>query len=225
MEFTYYGHACFKVNAGGKSILFDPFITGNPLAKGIDINQIKADYILISHGHGDHVADLMAIAKNTKATVVAAFEIAGWVQKQGYDKVHPINFGTKDFDFGRVHFVPAQHSSVLPDGTNGGNPGGYVLDTRDGRFYFAGDTSLTMEMKLIPGWGKLSFAILPIGGNFTMDAEDALKAAKMVECNRIVGVHFDTFDAIKIDHEKTKEMFQNAGVDLVLPKVGETINM
>lgn len=225
MEFCYFGHSCFVVRAAGKNILFDPFITGNPLAKGIDTTQIQADYILISHGHGDHVADLMAIAKHTGAMVVANYEIAEWVRKQGYEKVHPINFGSKDFEFGKLRFVPAQHSSSLPDGTNGGNPGGYVLTTPDGCFYFAGDTSLTTEMQLIPGWGKLDFAMLPIGGNFTMDAADAVRAAKMIECNEIIGIHFDTFDLIKVDHTQTKELFQNAGIELILPEIGKWLDL
>lgn len=225
MEFCYYGHACFSVCAGGKNILFDPFISGNPLARDIDIQKIKADYILISHGHGDHVADLMTIAKNTKATVVANYEIAEWVRKQGYENVHPINFGSKEFDFGMLRFVPAHHSSSMPDGANGGNPGGYLLTTTDGCFYFAGDTSLSMEMQLIPVWGKLNFAILPIGGNFTMDAEDAVRAAEMIDCKKIVGIHFDTFDLIKIDHANTKALFQNAGLDLILPEIGQTLDL
>lgn len=225
MEFCYFGHACFSVRAGGKRILFDPFISGNPLAKDIDINQIKADYILVSHGHGDHVADLMTIAKHTQATVVATYEIAEWVRKQGYENVHPINFGSKEFDFGMLRFVPAHHSSSMPDGANGGNPGGYMLTTNDGSFYFAGDTSLSMEMQLIPVWGKLDFAILPIGGNFTMDAEDAVRASKFIDCNKIVGIHFDTFDLIKIDHSKTKTLFQNAGITLILPEIGKTIDL
>lgn len=225
MRFTFYGHSCFSIETEGINFLFDPFITDNPLAQEVNIMAIKADYILISHGHGDHVSDLLTIAKNTQATVIATFEIAEWVQKQGYDKVHPINFGSKDFDFGKLRFVSALHSSSLPDGTYGGNPGGFIITNNEGSFYFSGDTSLTMDMKLIPEWTKLDFAVLPIGGNFTMAADDAVKAAKMIQCNKIIGIHFDTFEPIKIDHEATRNLFREANIDLILPTIGESINL
>jgi len=220
MKFTYYGHACFNMEIDGKYFLFDPFITGNPLASEIDINEIKADYILVSHGHSDHVGDLIAIAKNTNALIITNFEIANWIKQQGYENVHPLNFGSKDFDFGKLHFVPAAHSSALPDGSYGGNPGGFILKTKSGNFYYAGDTSLTMEMQLLPYYGKLDFAVLPVGGNFTMDVDDAIKAAQMIECDKVIGVHFDTFGYIVINHEDAKKKFADAGKELILPKIG-----
>jgi len=225
MEFTYYGHACFLVKAGGIKFLFDPFITGNELAKDVDINSIEADYILVSHGHGDHVGDLMAIAKRTGAAVVGAFEVTNWVQRQGYDRVHPMNFGSFRFDFGRVSFVPAWHSSALPDGTYGGNPGGFVVSTEAGSFYYSGDTCLMMDMQLIPRYAKPDFAILPVGGNFTMDAADAITAAEFIKCNKIIGVHFDTFPPIRIDQEAAQEQFRAAGKELILPEIGATISL
>lgn len=225
MRLTYFGHSCFGVETENKHFLFDPFISGNTLAKSIDLKNIQADYILISHGHSDHVADLMTIAQQTGATVIANFEIINWVQQQGYHKVHPINHGSKKFDFGTLRFVPAHHSSSMPDGTYGGNPGGFLLTNSEGSFYFAGDTSLTMEMKLIPGWARLNFAILPIGGNFTMDVTDAIRAAQFIECKKIVGIHFDTFEVIEVNHEEAKERFEKEGLDLILPKIGETLEL
>ncbi len=225
MKFTFYGHACFAVEVSGKKLLFDPFITGNPLAKDIDINSIAADYILVSHGHGDHVGDLLAIAKNTGATVISNAEITDWVARQGHDKVHPMNFGPRDFEFGKVHYVPAIHSSGLPDGSYGGNPGGFVVRTEEINFYFAGDTCLTMDMQLIPRYTKLDVAIMPVGGNFTMDAAEAAIAAEFVQCDKVVGIHFDTFGYIVIDHDKAKEAFAKVDKQLILPEIGKTIDL
>lgn len=224
MKLTYYGHSCFSVETGGTKILFDPFISGNPLAKHIDINSIEADYIFISHGHGDHIADLAAIAKRTGATCVAAYEIVNWLQKQGIEKVHGMNHGGPiTFDFGTVRGVNAIHSSSLPDGSYAGNPMGFVFTTAEGNFYYSGDTALTMDMQLIPLWAKLDFAVLPIGGNFTMDAADAILAAGFIQCSKIIGVHYNTFGIIEIDTDKAVADFAAAGNTLLLPAIGETV--
>lgn len=221
MQCIYYGQSCFQVEIAGKKILFDPFISGNPLAKDIVIKDIKPDYILVSHGHGDHVADLMEIAKNSNAQVVSNFEIVNWVQAQGYENTHPMNFGTRDFEFGKVYFVPAAHSSVLPDGTNGGSPGGFVIKSKDVSMYYSGDTCLTMDMQLIPRYAKLDIAFLPIGGNFTMDAEQAAMAAEFIQCDKIVGIHYDTFGFIKIDREAAKHEFKKVNKELILLEIGK----
>jgi L-ascorbate metabolism protein UlaG (beta-lactamase superfamily) len=226
MKFTYYGHATFAVEIKGKKILFDPFITYNELAKDIDVNTIEADYIFLSHGHGDHIADCISIAKRTNAKVVAAIEITDWLNKQEISNTHPMNTGGKwNFDFGTVKCVVAQHSSGLPDGSYGGNPLGFVFITDEGNFYYSGDTALTMDMKLIPLWAKLNFSVLPLGDNFTMDVADAIKASDFVECNTVVGVHYNTFGFIKIDTEKAKKDFEAAGKKLLLPAIGETIEL
>ena len=225
MNITYYGHACLGLEIGGKNILFDPFITPNELASGIDVNSIKADYILVSHGHEDHVADVEAIAKNTGAKVVSNFEIVSWFGAKGVEG-HPMNHGGSwNFDFGRVKYVNAIHSSVLPDGTYGGNPGGFVIDSDEGSVYFAGDTALTYDMKLLADSHQLSVAILPIGDNFTMGVDDAVIAADFVNCNKVIGMHYDTFGFIKIDHDAAKEKFAEVGKELHLLNIGDSISI
>ncbi|MEP6846324.1 MAG: metal-dependent hydrolase [Panacibacter sp.] len=226
MKLTFYGHAAFAVGTGGKQILFDPFITPNTLAKYIDVNSIRADYIFLSHGHGDHIADAITIAKNTGATCVASAEIAGWLQMQGLQKVHAMNHGGPiAFDFGSARGVSAIHSSSLPDGSYAGNPMGFLFITKKGNFYYSGDTALTLDMQLIPLWAKLDFAVLPIGGNFTMDVADAIKAAGFIQCNTVVGVHYNTFPPITIDTEKAKADFIVAGKTLLLPGIGESVEI
>lgn len=222
MKVRYYGHSCFSVIVGGKHLLFDPFITPNSLAKHIDISLIPADYILISHGHEDHVADALAIAKRTNATVVANYEVAMWLGKRGAEKVHAMNHGGwAMFEFGPVKYVNAIHSSSMPDGSYGGNPGGFIVESSEGNFYYSGDTALTMDMKLIGDSTKLKFAVLCVGDNFTMGVDDAIKAADFIRCKEILGVHYDTFPPIKIDHNVAKEKFKAAGKNLHLLPIGE----
>ncbi len=224
MKFTNYGHSCFAVETCGKTLLFDPFIRPNPLAAGVAFEKIPADYILISHGHFDHIADAVELANQTGATVISNFEIISWLEKQGLTKVHPMNIGGAwKFDFGRVKSVNALHSSQLPDGSNGGNPGGFVVDTAEGAFYYAGDTALTLDMKLIPEEFPLKFAILPIGDNFTMGASDGARAAAFLQCQTVIGVHYDTFPWIKIDPVAAAATFQTVGAALHLPAIGKTI--
>jgi L-ascorbate metabolism protein UlaG (beta-lactamase superfamily) len=225
MQLTYYGHSCFAVVMRGKTVLFDPYITPNPLAKDVRAADIKADYILVSHGHADHVADCVSIAKGSNATVVGAFEVVTWLNGQGVENYHPMNTGGKwDFDFGRVKCTNAVHSSALPDGSYGANPLGFLV-TGEKNFYYSGDTALTMDMQLVPRWARLDFAVLPIGDNFTMGYEDAILAAEMIQCKKIVGVHYDTFGFIKVDHNKVKDAFAGAGLELFLPAIGETIDI
>ncbi|RXK85374.1 metal-dependent hydrolase [Filimonas effusa] len=226
MKLTYYGQSCFLVQVAGKKILFDPFISPNEQAKakGVDVDSIEADYIFVSHGHGDHIADLVRIAARTGAVCVCAAEIAGWLGNQGIQNVHGMNHGGPiSFPFGQARGVNAIHSSSFPDGSYAGNPMGFVFTTAEGNFYFAGDTALTMDMQLIPLWAKLDFSVLPIGGNFTMDVADAVHASDFVKCNKVVGVHYNTFPPITIDTEKAKTTFEAAGKTLLLPAIGETI--
>ncbi|HEY4325994.1 MAG TPA: metal-dependent hydrolase [Mucilaginibacter sp.] len=225
MKTTFYGQASFEIETGGKKLLFDPFISHNPMAKNIDINSLKPDYILISHGHGDHVADLLTIQKNSGAMVICIAEIAGWLGKQGVKSAHGMNIGGGyNFDFGRVKMVNAVHSSTLPDGSPGGNPAGFVLYVEGKTIYYAGDTALTYDMKLLAD-EKLDWAFLPIGDNYTMGADDAIKASAFINCKNIIGMHYDTFPVIKIDKEEVREKFNKAGLNLKLPGIGESLTL
>jgi L-ascorbate metabolism protein UlaG (beta-lactamase superfamily) len=226
MKFTYYGHACFAVQAGGKTLLFDPFISPNPLAKKIDIEKVAADFILVSHGHGDHVADVIAIAKRTGATVIAPFEVGSWFEGKGVKNVQSMNHGgAAKMDFGRVKLTSAIHSSSMPDGSYGGNPAGFVVESADGNFYYSGDTALTFDMKLVGEQTKLGFAVFPIGDFFTMGVDDALRAAEFAGVNKFVGVHYDTFPPIRLDHDAARKAARAAGKELLLPAIGETIDI
>ncbi len=226
MKLTYYGHSCFSVTIKGKNILFDPFITYNELAKDIDLESIEADYIFLSHGHSDHIADAIAIATRTGCKVVSNWEIHEWLNRQGISNTHPMNTGGKwHFDFGTVKCVVAQHSSGLPDGSYGGNPLGFLFFSEEGNFYYSGDTALTLDMQLIPAWIKADFAVLPIGDNFTMDVADAIRCADFIQCNTVLGVHYNTFGFIKIDTTAAKAAFAAAGKTLLLPGIGESMEI
>ncbi len=226
MKITFYGHSSLALEIGGKHILVDPFISGNPLVDGkIDINDLQADYILLTHAHQDHTLDAEAIAKNTGAVIVSNFEIATYYENKGIE-VHPMNHGGKwEFEFGTVKYVCAVHTSSFADGTYGGQPGGFVIEGEHKNIYIAGDTALTMDMKLIPMYTKLDLAILPIGDNFTMDIDDAIIASDFVECDKVMGVHFDTFGFIEIDHAEAKKKFYDAGKDLMLFEIGESFEL
>ena len=226
MLFTYLGHACFTLDDQEKTILVDPFISGNPLAQAIDIDQIKADYILLSHGHADHVADVERIALRTGALVICAYEIHEWLQQKGVTHTHPMNTGgSHTFGPFTIKCTVAQHSSCLPDGTYAGNPMGFIIKTNQKSVYYSGDTALTMDMQLIPHWTKLDAAILPVGDNFTMGYEDACLAAQFCGATRVIGVHFDTFPPIRIDHEKATQHFATSGISLYLPDIQQQIQL
>ena len=227
MKITYLGHSGFAIEAGEYHLVSDPFITPNPLVSDKKLNQLKADYLLITHGHSDHVADVEMIAGNNPGLVlVSNYEIVTYFEQKGI-KGHGMNIGGQwKFDFGNVRYVNAVHSSVLPDGTYGGNPGGFVVETTEYAFYIAGDTALTWDMKLLPMlYPRLDFAILPIGGNFTMDYKDALLAASFMECDTIIGCHYDTFEPIRIDHQEAIKYFEDNGKTLILPEIGLTFEM
>lgn len=225
MKITFYGHACLGVDIEGVSILIDPFITANPKASSIDITTLKADYILITHAHQDHIIDVEAIAKRTDATIVSNYEIVTHFSKMGY-KGHPMNHGGSwQFDFGSVKYVNAVHTSSFPDGTYGGEPGGFVISSNNKTLYVAGDTALTMDMKLIPMFSKLDLAVLPIGDNFTMGVNEALEASDFIECDRILGYHYDTFGYIEIDHQKAIDAFASRSKELLLLDIGTSIHI
>ncbi len=193
------GHSALLFESDGKHVLVDPFLTGNPAAS-TTADKVPADFILVSHGHGDHVGDTIAIAERTKATVVCNFEISQWLSKKGLSKVHgPQHGGGVELAFGRVKLTLAFHGSALPDGANGGNPCGFLMYFKDGKkVYDAADTGLFGDMKLI-GEEGIDLAILPIGDYYTMGPDDSLRAINLIQPKKVIPIHYDTFPPIKQD--------------------------
>ena len=225
MIITFYGHASLGLQIKGINVLVDPFISANEQASHINIDELKTDFILITHAHQDHTLDVEAIAKRTNATIVSNAEIASYYEKKGFT-THPMNHGGSwDFDFGRLKMVNAIHSSSFADGTYGGNPAGFVIEGEHKNIYIAGDTALTMDMKLIPMRTKLDLAVLPIGNNFTMNIEDAIIASDFIQCDIILGYHYDTFGFIEIDHAEAKRKFFDKDKDLMLLEIGESLEL
>lgn len=226
MKLTYYGHSCFGMEVNDHHLLFDPFISPNKLAEKIDIEKINADYILISHGHEDHVADVISIAKRTNAKLISNFEIINWFADKGIENGTGLNIGGSiKLPFGNIKYVTAIHSSEMPDGAYGGNPGGFVLDFNDLIVYYAGDTALTMDMQLLGRQYDIDHAILPIGDTFTMGVEDAILASEFIKCKSVIGMHYNTFPPVAIDEEEAKAKFESAGANLTLLEIGETIEL
>jgi len=198
MKITFYGHSCVLIETNGTHLLIDPFLTGNPLAP-ISAEDIHADYILLSHGHGDHYGDTEAIAKRTGATVIGNYEVVTYAQKNGVEKIHPMNCGGSfSFPFGRLKMTIAHHSSTMPDGSSGGVPCGLLLYLEGKVIYHAGDTALFKDMTLI-GEEGLDFAILPIGDNFTMGIQDAARAVEFLSPHYVLPIHYNTFGYIVQD--------------------------
>ena len=226
MKITFLGHAALQIELESHKILVDPFITGNEKATGkVDIASLDPDYILVTHAHQDHTLDVEAIAKNSDATIVSNFEIASYYGNKGL-KAHPMNHGGNwEFDFGKVKYTNAIHTSSFADGSYGGQPGGFILSAEGKRVYIAGDTALTMDMQLIPSEGALDLAILPIGDNFTMGIDDAVRASDLIECNEILGYHYDTFGYIEIDHSQAKNAFEESGKNLHLLEIGTSMTI
>lgn len=201
IRLRYFGHSTFTIDTGAHKLIVDPFLSpNNPLAP-VSAEAIVADFILLTHGHGDHSADAAAIAKRTGALVISNFEVVSWLQQQGAENGHGMNLGgAYSFPFGRVKMTIAHHSSTMPDGSAGGNPAGFLIHFDDGLdVYIAGDTALTYDMKLIGEAGGVDLAILPIGDNFTMGPEDAVTAAQFVQAKRVIPCHYNTFPPIKQD--------------------------
>ncbi|WP_299157299.1 metal-dependent hydrolase [uncultured Tenacibaculum sp.] len=225
MNIIFYGHACFGIEINGTHVLVDPFITGNPLASHINIEDLKADYILLTHAHQDHILDVEVIAERTGAIIVSNYEIVMHYGAKNL-KGHPVNHGgtfkTETFS---AKYVNAVHTSSFPDGSYGGQPGGFVISNEEKSLYIAGDTAVTMDMKLIPMTTKLSAAIFPIGDNFTMGVEDAIIASNLVECNKIIGCHFNTFPPIEINTEEAKNKFAKANKELTILEIGKSLTL
>ncbi len=226
MKITFLGHASLLIETKDQRIVVDPFITPNELAKKIDLQSLKPNFIVLTHAHGDHVYDAEQLAKENDATIISNAEIASYYGAKGL-RSHGLNTGgSYDFPFGKLHATIAFHSSSFDDGSNGGSPNGYVIESDGKRLYIAGDTALTYEMKLIPETlGKVDLAILPIGGNFTMGYQQATKAAEFVEVDKVLGYHYDTFPPIKINHEEAKKAFAEQNKELVLLEIGDSITI
>ncbi len=220
------GHAALLFESDGLNVLVDPFLTGNPVAP-IKAGEAPADFILVSHGHGDHLGDTEAIAKRTGAMVVSNYEMSEWFTKQGLLKVHGMQHGGgHPFAFGRVKFTLAFHGSALPDGTYAGNPCGFLFYFRDGKkVYDAADTGLFGDMRLI-GEEGIDLAILPIGDNYTMGPDDALRAVKLIKPRRVMPIHYNTFDLIAQDAEAwAARVRQETDCEPVILKPGDWLDV
>ena len=224
-KLTWYGHAALGLETGGHKILVDPFLSDNPAASTTP-DSVEADFILISHGHGDHVGDAVAIAKRTGATVISVNEIAVWAGNQGLQSHGQHLGGGYKHPFGYLKLTLALHGSALPDGSNGGNPCGFLLTTNDGqKIYLAQDTGLFGDMKLI-GEEGLDLAVVPIGDNFTMGPDDALRAVKMLQPKTVIPIHYNTWGLIAQDPDAWAERVRNAtSTQVVVLKPGESYSL
>jgi L-ascorbate metabolism protein UlaG (beta-lactamase superfamily) len=224
-KFTWYGHAALGLETDGHKLVVDPFFNGNPAASTTP-EAVEADFILISHGHGDHVGDAVAIAQRTKALVISVNEIAIWFRKQGIESHGQHVGGAFNYPFGHLKLTLALHGSELPDGSSGGNPCGFLLTTKDGKkIYMAQDTGLFGDMKLI-GEEGIDLAVLPIGDNFTMGPDDALRAVKMIQPKAVIPIHYDTWDLIAQDpHAWAERIQKETDTKPVVLKPGESYSL
>ena len=221
MDIRFLGHAAFALEHGGTTVLIDPFLTGNPKAAA-SADEVAADAILLSHGHGDHYGDTVAIAKRTGATVVAITEIAGEIGEEGVEAIDVNLGGTAEFDWGTVRLTPAWHTSTTPKGTVS-TPAGLVVEFGDKRIYHLGDTALFSDLALPRRRGHLDVALMCIGGHYTMDRFDAVVAAELVGADQVIPCHYDTFPLVETDAQAFKSDVQNAGfAEVVVLQPGET---
>jgi L-ascorbate metabolism protein UlaG (beta-lactamase superfamily) len=228
LKITYYGHSAFLLESDEHKIVVDPFLAPNNPAATVSVDQVEADFILLTHGHNDHTADAAALAKRTGALVIGNFEVVNWLAEQGAKQVHGMNTGGAfTFPFGRVKLTIAHHSSTMPDGSSGGHPNGMIVSLNDGRdLYFAGDTALTYDMRLIGEAGGVDLAFLPIGDNFTMGPDDAVLAAQFVQTKHVIPVHYNTFPTIEQDaHAFAEKLRRQAEIDCTVLKPDESLTL
>jgi L-ascorbate metabolism protein UlaG (beta-lactamase superfamily) len=224
-KLTWFGHATLGLETGGYKLVIDPFFTGNPAAS-IPAAKVSADYLLVSHGHGDHVGDTVEIAKRTGALVISNNEIAIWLGKKGIQTHGQHIGGGYHYDFGYLKLTFAIHGSMLPDGSDGGNPAGFLLTTNDGqKIYMACDTGLFGDMRLI-GEEGIDLAVLPIGDNFTMGPDDALRAVKLIQPKHVIPIHYSTWDLIAQDpHTWAKRVEDETPTLVHVLKPGESFSL
>jgi L-ascorbate metabolism protein UlaG (beta-lactamase superfamily) len=222
LTYTFHGHACFTLEADGMTLLFDPFLTDNPVAR-VTADDLAADYILLSHGHFDHLPDAADIAKRTGATVIGTFEVASWIGGQGVAAVHGMQpGGSFRFPFGRVKQTIAHHGSILPDGSYGGVATGFIVDAGGLRVYYTGDTALFLDMQLY-GEEGIDVLVLPIGDNYTMGPEDALRCVKFVKPKLVIPLHYDTWPPIAQDAAAFAAAVEAAGAKCIVAEVGTPV--
>jgi L-ascorbate metabolism protein UlaG (beta-lactamase superfamily) len=224
MKIKYHGHSFVQIENEKHSILIDPFVSGNPMTK-TKVEELKCDYVILTHGHGDHTSDAITVAQKNKAMIISSFEIANYAESHKV-KAHPLGIGGGyNFSFGRVKLTIAHHSSSFSDGSYAGNPAGVIV-TMDGKtIYHAGDTGLFYDMKLIGEMNKIDVAFLPIGDNFTMGVDDAVKATEFINAGITVPIHYNTFDIIHINPEDFKKKVESIGKKCKIIGIGDSIEI
>jgi L-ascorbate metabolism protein UlaG (beta-lactamase superfamily) len=221
-KLTYFSHAAWMIESKGHKILIDPFLDGNPTSP-VKAKDVKADFIIITHAHGDHIGDAVPIAKTCNALIISNFEIANWCSEKGV-KTHGMHIGgSRQFPFGTVKLTPAFHGSSFPDGTYGGMPTGVLITVEGKTVYHSGDTGLFSDMKLIAEMNPIDIALLPIGDNFTMGLTDAVKAVEFLKPKKVIPMHYRTFGIIDADPGEFRKMVQKSGVDVQVLDYGQSV--
>ncbi len=228
MKLTYFGHSAFQIETAGTTILVDPFISGNKHTEGVvEPGDLDPDVIMLTHAHGDHWGDTPAIAKRTGAQVVGTFEIANYIgEKHDHENVQPLNTGGSwSFDWGNVKLTHARHSSSFPDGTYGGSAHGFMFEIEGKTIYDLGDTSLFAEMEWVGADYDVDLALIPVGDCFTMGPRDAVRAAKMIQPNLSIPIHYNTFPYVEIDVGEWERLMEEAGFEPSVLAAGETLEL
>lgn len=222
-KLTYFSHSAWKIETNGHTILIDPFLDDNPTSP-VKSSDVKADFIIITHAHGDHIGDSIPIAKANNALIISNFEIANWCGEQGVN-AHPLHIGgARNFPFGKVKLTQAFHGSSFPDGSYGGMPAGVLVTVEGKTLYHSGDTGLFGDMKLIGDMNPIDIAIIPIGDNFTMGLDDAVKAVEFLKPKKVIPMHYKTFDVIDVDPDEFVARVKKTGVDAQVMDYGSTID-